>query len=74
MSHQSAASFLRLLGVLVFLLLVGWAIHPFDEAQEAGTLALRITDDGRPTPARVELLDEKGQAHIAEDALLVGGD
>jgi hypothetical protein len=41
-----------------------------------GTLKLTIADaaSGRPTPARVELLDEDGQDYIAGDALPVDGD
>jgi hypothetical protein len=37
---------------------------------EGGTLELRIVDDaGVPVPARIELLDEWGIAHVARDAL-----
>src|ERR1051325_5382631 len=41
-----------------------------------GTLELTIVDDlsGRPTPARVELLDADRKAYIAGDALPVNGD
>lgn len=43
---------------------------------QPGILKLTITDadSGQPTPARVELLDKKGQGYIAEDALPVDGD
>ena len=42
--------------------------------QTDGKLELSITEGagGQPTPARVELLDQDGKAHIACDALLVG--
>ena len=62
-------------GVLVGLVgLVAQA--PADrQAAASGTLEVSILDEkGRPTPARVELLDEQGKACIAEDALLIGGD
>lgn len=41
-----------------------------------GTLQIRIVDaaSGRPTPARLQVTDEQRRAHVAEDALLVGGD
>ena len=48
------------------------------QAQEAktGTLILTILDaqSGEPTPARVEVLDQKGTGYVAEDAIPVGGD
>lgn len=41
-----------------------------------GTLSLTIVDSatGRPTPARVELIDENGDCRVPEDALPTGGD
>ncbi len=41
-----------------------------------GTLELTIVDSatGRPTPARVELLDESGNNWIPDDAVPSGGD
>jgi hypothetical protein len=41
---------------------------------QRGTLSLSIVDGstGQPTPARVEVIDGLGNAHVAEDALLVG--
>ena len=41
-----------------------------------GILKITIVDEstGQPTPARVELLDAQGKSHLAEDALLIGGD
>lgn len=45
-------------------------------AEDFGTLELTIRDDatGRPTPARVELVDESGGAVIPDDALSVFSD
>jgi hypothetical protein len=40
-------------------------------ADETGTLQLRILDDGREVPARVEVLDALGAAFAASDALLL---
>jgi hypothetical protein len=39
-------------------------------------LKLSIIDEttGKPTPARVEVLDKDGHAYFAQDALLIGGD
>ena len=44
--------------------------------QDRGVLALSIFDEatGRPTPARVEVLDSDGKGQIAEDAIPIGGD
>src|SRR5262245_11015958 len=41
-----------------------------------GVLELTVLDEGtdRPTPARIEVVGEGGRAHVADDALLVGGD
>jgi hypothetical protein len=38
-----------------------------------GTLELTVLEDesGSPTPARVEVLDQEGKGHVAEDALLI---
>ena len=42
---------------------------------ETGNLKLSIVDaaTGKPTPARIELLDQQGKAWIADDAVPVGG-
>lgn len=51
--------------------------HPpaYDPEATSNLLEVSILDEnGRPTPARVELLDAQGTAYIADDALLVGGD
>ncbi|MGA3327830.1 MAG: hypothetical protein ABSF45_25500, partial [Terriglobia bacterium] len=41
-----------------------------------GTLQLTLLDEasGRPTPARVELLDAQHQGYVAQDALPIDGD
>ena len=41
-----------------------------------GTLQLTLLDEasGRPTPARVELLDAQRQGYVAQDALPIDGD
>lgn len=41
-----------------------------------GVLKISIIDDqrGTTTPARVEVVGDKGQYHIASDALPIGGD
>jgi len=41
-----------------------------------GTLELTVMDEvsGRPTPARVELLDAEGHGYVAQDALPIDGD
>jgi hypothetical protein len=39
-------------------------------ARSEGIFELRVVDDaGQPVPARIELLDEQGTAHVAADAL-----
>ncbi len=45
-------------------------------APTGGRLALAVVDaaTGEPTPARVEILDEAGGAHVADGALEVAGD
>jgi hypothetical protein len=42
----------------------------------SGTLRLAVVDSAtqRPTPARVELVDDNGIGHVPEDALPNGGD
>lgn len=52
------------------------AQEPGPREGKPATLKLVIVDEGtgKPTPVRVELLDEHGQPHVAEDALLIGGD
>ncbi len=44
-------------------------------ADKAGILKLSVIDavTGKPTPARIELLDQQGKAWIASDAVPVGG-
>lgn len=65
------------LGVL---LLMTTALRSQDRATPArsvsATIKLTIIDEatGQTIPARVEVLDERGQAYVADDALLVGGD
>lgn len=64
---------------LVFLLAAGFSIWKFEISavqNEMGTLNLSVVDggSGQIVPARVELLDSKEKAHIAEDALPIGGD
>ena len=42
---------------------------------DAATIRLTILDEaGKPTPARVEIVDKEGNCFIAEDALPTGGD
>src|SRR5215510_3150382 len=41
-------------------------------ARGEATLELRVVDaEGVAVPARVELLDERGEAHVADDALTI---
>lgn len=49
---------------------------PAFAARSEGVLQLSIVDaaSGKTTPARVEILGADGKYHVAEDALLVGGD
>ncbi len=50
--------------------LIGLLAICFGCARGDGTLELRILDDARePVPARIELLDQFGDSHVAEDAL-----
>ena len=61
----------------VVLLLSVAAFSGLAVAQEPlGTLKLTLTDavTGEPTPARIEIRDEFAAYHVAEDALLFGGD
>jgi hypothetical protein len=58
-------------------LIAAWAGSTIRPAQNApAILQLSIIDETtkKPTPARVEVLDRDGHAHVAEDALLIGGD
>ena len=64
----------RIFNALLFLAAAGLCAWKFRAVQETGTLEVMIVDGERPTPARVELLDADGNGHIAEDALLIGGD
>lgn len=59
--------------VLVAALLISRPEPRGAEPAAMGELRLTVTDgDGGPTPARVEVLDAAGKAHVAGDALLVG--
>ncbi|MBW2270161.1 MAG: CehA/McbA family metallohydrolase [Deltaproteobacteria bacterium] len=50
--------------------LLGWGLIACSETP--ATLEIRVVDEsGQPTPARLELLDEAGQSHIADDGLRV---
>ena len=53
---------------------VGSAMSPGQD--KPSILKLSIIDETtkQPTPARVEVLDKDGHAHVAADALLIGGD
>lgn len=70
---------MKLLNAVFLLSAVGLALWrseaPKGKAQ-GGTLQLSTVDaaSGKPTPARVELLDKEGKGHVAEDALPTGGD
>jgi hypothetical protein len=59
---------------LVFLLLASMTASARPAAP--GTLRLTLVDEasGRPTPARVELLDAQGKGYVAQDALPIDGD
>jgi hypothetical protein len=50
--------------------------HALLAVDQAGKLQLTIVDSetGQPVPARVEIQGADGTYHVAEDALLVGGD
>ncbi len=50
--------------------------YPLLAEEQMGALQLTITDaaTGEAVPARVEILSQDGAYHVAEDALLVGGD
>ncbi|NWG13405.1 MAG: CehA/McbA family metallohydrolase [Acidobacteria bacterium] len=60
--------------VVALALLLPAACCSSGENQAQATIELRIVDaeDQKPTPARIELLDENGKAYIAEDAVPVG--
>ena len=47
-----------------------------DGQSKTGTLRVSVIDEitGKLTPARIELLDDKGKEQIPKDALQVGGD
>ena len=69
----------RLAGLTLAVLglgLAGLMAQQGKDDKGTGLLKVTVLDDatGKPTPARVELLDEKGKAVIASDALLIGGD
>jgi len=65
-----------LLNVLVVLMIGGFSCsagaRPWQSAN--GTLSLSVVDadSSQPTPVRLEMSDDKGQAYIAEDALRIG--
>ena len=76
--ERQKADLLRGAGILgptlVFLLLASMTAGA--GAAAPGTLQLTLVDEasGRPTPARVELLDAQGQGYVAQDALPIDGD
>jgi hypothetical protein len=60
--------------LLAVLLLCAWSFGA--ERTPSGYLELTVTDarTGEITPARIEILDGSGQAHVPEQALRVAGD
>ncbi len=65
--------FSRLLLISFFLLMAGlanWTSALKSGQNKNGTFKFSIVDEisNRPTPARVELLDQNGKAYVAEDA------
>jgi hypothetical protein len=75
-SQRLAPSQLRFAGATVAglaLLVAAWS----GQRQNApGALKLSVVDEStrQAIPCRVEVLDKDGKAHVAEDALLIGGD
>jgi hypothetical protein len=64
---------------ILFLILAAILLWQYSLAvvqDQQGTLKLQIVDEAskKPTPARVELLDQDGKAYVAEDALGIGDD
>jgi hypothetical protein len=61
--------------MLVLCLVLYFQLATGAGADKTGVLKLVIIDaaSGKPTPARVELVDQKGKVYIASDALPVGG-
>jgi hypothetical protein len=77
-SHRSKSLPLRLVLLVTCLTLFGLAVlrahwNSGPEGDVPGVLMLTILDEdtGKPTPARVEVLDKEGKGFIAEDALPV---
>ncbi len=62
--------------VALLLCVLGAFSTPLFATEPTGTLQLKITDavTGESIPARVEIHAADGTHHVAEDALLVGGD
>lgn len=62
--------------IVCTLLAICFVSLPRTAVAQSGRLELTITDSatGEQTPARVEVQGADGEYHIAEDALLVGGD
>ena len=74
-------SSVRFCVAIASLAVMGWAAAHSSTAKLAdppagSVLRLSIIDQstGRPTSARIELLDEQRRSYCADDALLVGGD
>jgi hypothetical protein len=70
--HRRILRSFRALNGFFFLALVGFVAGKFGvqpEQDKSGTLKLSIMEHDKLTPARVELLDRTGKAHIADDAL-----
>ena len=70
---------IRTLNLSLFLtiaLLLLWRSGIYARQAAAGTLTLTILDaeTGKPTPGRVEVLDQEGKGYVAEDAIPVDGD
>ena len=71
--HFSHLSIYRLLNAVLILVLAGFSWNRSQDEPE-GLLKILIVEEetGNPVPARLEVLDDAGQAQIAGDALLVG--
>jgi len=58
-------------------LIAAWAgstIRPAEKGPAILKLSILEETTKKLTPARVEVLDKDGHAHVADDALLIGGD
>ena len=67
---------LKSLNVLLLLGIAGFTVARHGLQDPTGTLTFTVLDDatGQPVPCRIELLDAKAKAYVAEDAIPVGGD